>query len=108
MNLLFSSPEPKAQESVSFQNLSVVVVVVVVVGVVVNFSHFSSPEQGGQFQPNLAQCILGCKGFNFVQMKDPAFNKGRSFRNGENALTKLKNLLEDHWADSNQIWHNAS
>ena len=39
--------------------------VVVVVVVVIIFSS-SSPEQLGQFQPNLAQCILGWRGFKFV------------------------------------------
>ena len=37
----------------------------------------SSQEQLGQFQPNLAQSILGWKGFKFVQMKGPTFSKGR-------------------------------
>ena len=32
----------------------------------------SSPEPLDQFQPNLAQSILWWRGFNFVQMKDPA------------------------------------
>ena len=32
----------------------------------------SSPEPLGQFQPNLAQSILGWRGFNFVQIKGPA------------------------------------
>ena len=45
--------------------LSVVVVVVVVI-VVVNFSHFPSPpDPMGQFQPNLAQSILGWRGLPF-------------------------------------------
>ena len=29
----------------------------------------SSPEPLGQFEPNLAQSILGWRGFKFVQMK---------------------------------------
>ena len=32
----------------------------------------SSPEPLGQFQPNLAQSILGWRGFKFIQMKGPA------------------------------------
>ena len=32
----------------------------------------SSPEPLGLFHPNLAQCILGCRGFKFIQMKVPA------------------------------------
>ena len=37
----------------------------------------SSPEPLSQFQPNLAQSILGWRGFKFVQMKGPPFSKGR-------------------------------
>ena len=36
----------------------------------------SSPEPLGQFQPNLAQRILGWRGFKFVQMKGPALFQG--------------------------------
>ena len=55
MTYIFSSPELKAQVSVSDHNLPVVVVIVSV-----NFSHFVSfPEPLGQFQPNLAQNIFG-------------------------------------------------
>ena len=32
-----------------------------------------SQEPLGQFQQNLAQCILGWRGFKFIQMKGPAF-----------------------------------
>ena len=31
----------------------------------------SPPEPLGQFQPNLAQCILACRGFKFVQNEGP-------------------------------------
>ena len=73
----FSSPEPKAQVSSSDQNLSVVrrrcrrcrcrkLFI---------FSS-SSPEPLGQFQPNLAQSVLGLRGFKFVQMKSPALFQG--------------------------------
>ena len=37
----------------------------------------SSPEPRGQFQPNLAQCILGWRGFKCVQMKGPVPFQGR-------------------------------
>ena len=40
------------------------------------FTFSSSPEPLGQFQPNLANCILGWRGYKFVQMKDPAFFQG--------------------------------
>ena len=36
----------------------------------------SSPEPLGQFQPNLAQNILGWRGFKFVQMKNAAHRQG--------------------------------
>ena len=36
----------------------------------------SSPEPLGQFQPNLAQSILGWRGFKFVQLKGPALFQG--------------------------------
>ena len=36
----------------------------------------SSQEPLGQFQPNLAQSILGLRGFKFVQMKGPALFQG--------------------------------
>ena len=36
----------------------------------------SSPEPLGQFQTNLAQSILGWRGFQFVQMKGPALFQG--------------------------------
>ena len=38
------------------------------------FTLSSSPQQLGQFQPNLVQSILGYRGFKFIQMKGP---KGR-------------------------------
>ena len=68
--IIFSSPEPKAQVIFSDQNLSVLR----------PRSHCrklftfssSSPEPLSQFQPNLAQSILGWRGFKFVQMKCPA------------------------------------
>ena len=53
--LIFSSPEPKAQVSLSDQNLSVVRRRC---RKLFTFSS-SSPEPLGQFQPNLAQSILG-------------------------------------------------
>ena len=58
---VFSSPEPKAQVSFSDQNLSVVRRLCPCrqrCRKLFTFSS-SSPEPLGQFQPNLAQCILG-------------------------------------------------
>ena len=37
----------------------------------------SSPEPLGQFQPNLAQNILGWRGFKFFKWRAPLFSKGR-------------------------------
>ena len=41
-----------------------------------NFKKISFPKPPGPFQPNLAQSILGWRGFKFVQMKGYAFLKG--------------------------------
>ena len=44
-----------------------------VIIIVINFTFSSSsPEPLGQFQPNLAQSILGWRGFKFVQIKGHA------------------------------------
>ena len=40
------------------------------------FTFSSSPELMGQFQRNLAQSILGWRGFKFVQMKGPTLFQG--------------------------------
>ena len=78
--MIFSSREPKAQVSFSDQNLSVVRRRCRCrrrrrCFKLSTFSS-SSPEPIGQFQPNLAQSILGCRGFKFIQMKDPALFQG--------------------------------
>ena len=79
LHFCFSSPELKAQVSFSDQNLFVVRR---------RYCHrhwcpscccrklfiisSSSPEPPGQYQPNMAQSILGWGGLKFVQMKGPA------------------------------------
>ena len=75
--LFFSSPEPKAQVSFSDQNLSVVCRLCCCRcrRKLFTFSS-SSPEPLGQFQPNLAQSILGWRGFKFVQIKGPSLFQG--------------------------------
>ena len=73
--MIISSPEPKAQVSFSDQNLSVVRRRCRRCCQLFTFSS-SSPEPLGQFQPNLAQSILGWRGFKFVQMKDLALFQG--------------------------------
>ena len=82
---------------IKFCPLSVVVVVVVVRNYwrcrqLFTFSS-SSPEPLGQFQPNLAQSILGRREFKFFKWRVPSFSKGRQLRNSENTSAKLKNLL---------------
>ena len=116
---IFSSPEPKAQVSFSDQNLSVVRRRCRCrrcrrcrrrrCRKLFTFSS-SSPEPLSQFQPNLAQSILGWRGFKFVQMKGPALFQGEIITQiVKNRLTKFKNLLlQNHWANFNQTWHKAS
>ena len=60
----------------------------------------SSPESLGQFQPFLAQSILGWRAFKFVRM---------NVWNCENAMTNFKNLhLQNQWANFNQTWLKVS
>ena len=73
---VFSSPEPKAQVSFSDQNLSVVRPCRCCCRRKLFTFSSSSPEPLGQFQPNLAQSILGWMGFKFVQMKGRALFQG--------------------------------
>ena len=47
----------------------------------------SSPEPLGQFQPNLAQCILG-QGFKFLQMKGPTLFQG-------DEITKKRKYIDE-------------
>ena len=77
---VFSSPELKAQVSFSDHLSSGVCPSVrpsvrLSVCKLFTFSS-SSPEPLGQFQPNLAQNILGWREFKFVQMKGPALFQG--------------------------------
>ena len=69
--LLFSSPELKVQVSFSDRLLSFVHCPSVCPSVK-NYIFTSSPEPLRQFQPNMAQSILGCTGFKFIQMKGHA------------------------------------
>ena len=64
ITFFISSPELKAQVSFSDHLSSVLCQE--------NFRLSSSPEPVCQFQPNLAQNILGGRGFKFFQMKGPA------------------------------------
>ena len=75
---IFSSPEPKAQVSFSDQNLSVVRRGCRRRRCCRKLFTFSSSVQEplGQFQPNLAQSILGWRGFKFVKMKGHTLSQG--------------------------------
>ena len=58
----------------------------------------TSQEPLGQFQLNLAQSILGFRGFKFVQMKGQALLQGEIIMK----LGKFKNiLLLNHWTNFN-------
>ena len=73
----FSSPESKAQVSFSDQNLSVVRRRCRCRRCRKLFTFSSSSQEPlGQFQPNLAQSILGWRGFKFVQMKGHTLSQG--------------------------------
>ena len=53
-----------------------------------NLKTWSSPEPLGQFQPKLAQSILGWRGFKFLQMKGPALFQGK-------IITKLWKYIDE-------------
>ena len=76
----FSSPELKAQVSFS-DHLSSVVCLSVRLSVCLFVCKLftlssSTPEPLGEFEPILAQIMLGWRGFKFVQMKGPALFQG--------------------------------
>ena len=114
---VFSSPELKAQVSFSDHLSSVVCLSVcppvrssVCPSVCKPFTFSSSsPEPLGQFQPNLAQSILG-KGSQVCSNEGPRhFPRGDNYEIAKNILIKLKNLLlQNHCANFNQTWHKAS
>ena len=69
----------------------------------------SSPEPLGQFQLNLAQSILGWRGFKFVHMKGPPFSRKDNYEIVKIHWRNLKNLLlQNHWVNFNQTWHKVS
>ena len=73
LSILFSSPEPKVRFS---NHLSVVRRRRCRCWRKLFTYSSSSPEPLVQFQPNMAQGILGLRGFKFVQMKEPALSQG--------------------------------
>ena len=50
----------------------------------------SSPEPLGQLQQNLAQSILGCRKFKFVQMKGLAFSQGEIITKQRKYIDEIK------------------
>ena len=69
-----------------------------------------SLEPMGKLQPNLAKNILGWRGFKSVQMKVFALPRGDNYKKAKilwrNLFKSL--LLQNHWTNFNQTWHNAS
>ena len=82
--VLFSSSELKAQVSCSDRLSSVVCL-----SLFVNFS-ISSQEP---IQPNLAQSILGWRGFKFFQMKDTAFFQGELITKKRKQIYEIKKIF---------------
>ena len=76
-----------------------------IVVVVVNFTHFHFL---GQFQPNLAQRILGWSDSSLIKWRTTPFSKRRLLRNSKITFTKFKNLLKNHCAQCEQTGHKAS
>ena len=50
----------------------------------------SSQEPLGPFQPNLAQSILGFRGFQFAQIRTTALTQRRWIQNSKNTRTRLR------------------
>lgn len=61
------------------------------------FTVLTSSERLGQFQPNLAESIIGWRGFKFVQMKDHTLLKGE-------IIWIVKNLMVSKFFSSKTIW----
>ena len=63
-----------------------------------------------QFQPNLISTkhplVKGIQVYSLEELRP--FLRGDNLEIDKNTLTKLKNLLQNHWANFNQTWHNAS
>ena len=69
----------------------------------------SSLEPLHQFQPNLAQSILGWIRFNFLKIKGHlnSFSRGDNNKS-QNFVDKIKKkILQNPWANINQTWHKA-
>ena len=103
-----SSPEPKVQVRFADHNLSVVCL---------HCCHCklfklssSSPEPLGQFQPKLGIKHSWVKGIHVCSSEGPClFPRGDNYEISKIHWQTLKTLiLQNHWANFNQIWHKAS
>ena len=108
---LFSSPELKAQVNFADQNLSIVHCRChwyCCCSKLFTFSS-SSQEPHSQFQPNLAQSILGWQGFKFDQMKGPVLVQGEIIMKEQKYIDEIKKnvLLQNHMTNFNQTGHKA-
>ena len=80
------------------------------------FNNLLLQNQWPNFNQTLHNASLGKGDSSLFKWKAPPLSKGDSceiakthWRNSENALTKFKNLLlQNHWVNFNQTWHNAS
>ena len=81
----------------------------VVVVVDVNFSHFHLLLQNhwANFNQTWHKASLEEGDSYLFKKRGPPFYKGRQLKNSENTLARLKNLLQNHWANFNQNWHNT-
>ena len=59
------------------------------------------------FNQTWHSAALGEGNSSLFKWRAPPFSQWRWLRNSENTLTKLKNLLQNHWVYLNQTWHNA-
>ena len=84
----------------------------VLVGVVVNFSHFHLLLQNHwvNFNQTWHKASLGYEDPSLLIWRVPPSSKGRKLRNSENtSIDEFKNsLLQNHRANFNHTWHNAS
>ena len=60
------------------------------------------------FNQNWHNTLLGEGDSILFKWRPRPFRRGDNLKNSEKTLTKLKNLLlQNHWANFNQTWHNA-
>ena len=63
----------------------------------------------GPISTKLSTSILGWWGLKFVQIKGSALLQGEIITKKQKYITKSKiPFLQNHWANLNQTWHNAS